>query len=100
MTTGGGCSLRGTVSGSITATPFWVGNHIFPSRVFMPAGPKPPLHSALSIPSIVPSNRRDRIDLHGVFIQILLAHTIDAPVATHPEITVGIFEGLEDPIAK
>jgi hypothetical protein len=54
ITTGGGCELTLISRGSITATPSCVGNQSRPSLARTPAGERPPLHSALSIPSDLP----------------------------------------------
>src|SRR5262249_23457870 len=48
---GGGCRLKGTLSGSTTASPLTVGNQSRPSRVLQPAGWQPLLHSRLGRPS-------------------------------------------------
>ena len=51
MAIGGDDVLSGMFSGSITASPLIVANHMRPSLVFHPAGCPPPLHSRVNIPS-------------------------------------------------
>src|ERR1051325_9196544 len=51
---GGGEVLSGMCSGSMTASPLIVANHIRPSVVFHPAGCPPPLHSRVNVPSAGP----------------------------------------------
>src|SRR5262245_37330581 len=53
ITTGGGCVFVVIAAGSTTTTPPIVGNHSLPSRALMPAGQRPPLHSTLSMPSLL-----------------------------------------------
>src|SRR5687767_4272490 len=55
MTTGGGVEFSLTVLGLTTATPSCVGNQSSLLSVLIPAGDRPPLHSALIIPSDLPN---------------------------------------------
>src|SRR5678815_605506 len=53
---GGGDVLSGMLSGSMTASPLIVANHMRPSLVFQPAGWPPELASRVNVPSAGPYN--------------------------------------------
>src|SRR5262249_25149070 len=100
ITTGGCWVLALILAGSITATPPIVGNHSLPSRVLIPAGQVPPLHSELGIPAPWSNARPVKSFARGVrkIDQFLFAYTIDAAIAAHPEPAIIVFQDLEDAV--